>query len=195
MPCPARGYNTQITLSMVPSARQPLCSAVIGAENPCMSASISAAAPRDTARKPSPPGPTRQPDTRSSSAAGGLWQGQPCRGHQAASVEAPRPARQSRAGHVRFPTSRTAAGRACLSVHPSLAWFSGSGTLSLWVKGWDPRPMAQPGKLGPDVRAPLGMQSRGHGNGDFPAGPRPRASAPCAGRCPAAPESRLGRKP
>lgn len=94
-----------------------------------------------------------------------------------------------------LPHFRTAGGRACLSVHPSLAWFSGSGTLSLWVKGWDPRPMAQPGKLGPDVRAPLGMQSRGHGNGDFPAGPRPRASAPCAGRCPAAPESRLGRKP
>lgn len=87
-----------------------------------------------------------------------------------------------------------AGGQACLSVHPSLDWFSGSGTSSLWVKGWDPLPTAQPGKPGPDVRAPPGMQSRGHGNRDFPAGPRPRASAPCAGRCPAAPESRLGRK-
>lgn len=85
-----------------------------------------------------------------------------------------------------------AGGRACLSVHPALAWFSGSGTLSLRVKGWDPLPTAQPGKPGPDIRAPPGMQSRGHGNGDFPAGPRPRASAPCAGRCTSAPESRLG---
>lgn len=162
--------------------------------------------PGDAARKPSPPGPTRRPDTRSSSAAGGLSEASPASPNRSCSVTALPWTLSSRSGSPlacrtkpcqarALPHFLHAGGRACLSVHPSLAWFSGSGTLSLRVKGWDPLPMAQPGKPGPDVRAPPGMQSRGHGNGAFPAGPRPRASAPCAGRCPAAPESRLGREP
>lgn len=85
--------------------------------------------------------------------------------------KAPQPAGQAVPGICASP--RPTRWRVCLSaVHSALTWFSRSGTLSLWVKGWDPLPRAQQAKHGPDVHAPPGTQSRASqlalGPGDRP---------------------------
>ena len=168
---PAPCYNPQITLSMVPSARQPLCSVLIRAEDPCLSASVSTAAPREAAWKPSLPGPVRRLDARPSSAAGRLLWASPASPNRSCFVTAvpwalsspseKPPNLPDKPGQARvLPRFLHAGGCACLSVHSALTWFSRSGTLSLWVKGWDPLPRAQQAKHGPDVHAPPGTQSR-----------------------------------